>query len=371
MARQLPVLTGKASDFLKVGAAAAGRGDLDTLRALLGEKPEWLTRVASHGRTLLWEAAYKNRLPVVEFLTNAGADINARGCHFTPLLVELSPWCAARFRSHDAVADFLLDAGARRDAYDAAYLGERDTVLRLLDTHPGLATTELPQHDPNVRTTLLHYAVAPGHTELVKDLLERGADPAPYSQWLLRFCIWREHVAILELLIAAGATVDCSEVPRSGITNPRLLEILATAGAPEDPNYSEGGWPPLVFQCRGDRGGSAERVQALIDAGADVNMRNHKGQSALHVAAKAGFGDIVQLLVDTGAEVNCLDGKGESPLACAIRSTVKDKDRLIDVITRLVEGGARPDLASGAGISARRAASRKRDSGVWLDALGD
>ena len=244
-------------------------------------------------------------------------------------------------------------------------------MLRLLDKQPALATAELAQHDPNVPAMLLHYAVAPGHTDLVKDLLERGADPVPYSQWLLRFCIWREHVGILELLIAAGASVDGSEVPRSGVTNPRLLEILAVEGAPEDPNDSEGGWPPIVFQCRGDRGGSIERVQALISAGADVNIRNHKGQSALHVAAKAGFGDIVQLLADTGADVNGLDARGESALAYAIRSTVKDKDRLIDVVSRLTEAGANPDLASGAGISARRAASRKRDSGVWLDALGD
>ena len=83
------------------------------------------------------------------------------------------------------------------------------------------------------------------------------------------------------------------------------------------------------------------------------------------------FDSIVQLLADTGADVNGLDARGESALAYAIRSTVKDKDRLIDVVSRLTEAGANPDLASGAGISARRAASRKRDSGVWLDALGD
>ncbi len=370
MAKQLPALTGKASDFLKIGAAAAGRGDLDTVKALLAEKPDWLTRIGSHGRTLLWEAAYKGRLPVVEFLVQAGADKDARGCHFTPLLVELSPWCAARYKGHAAVVDFLLQADARQDLYDATYLGEREQALPYLDALPSLATDELPQADANVRATVLHYAVAPGHTEIVKDLPERGGDPAPYSHWLIRFCIWREHVDILEMLISAGARVDGSEVPRSGITHPRLLDILAKEGAPEDPNYSEGGWPPLVFQCRGDRGGSIERVQALLDAGADVNIRNHKGQRALHVASKAGFGSIVQLLIDTGADVNALDDKGESALAHAMRSTVKDKDRLLDVVTRLIEAGADPGLASGGGSDAQRIASRKRDAAPWLDAMG-
>ena len=54
----MSLLTGKASDFLKIGAAAAGRGDMDTVRAVLEERPDWVTRTGSHGRTMLWEAAY-------------------------------------------------------------------------------------------------------------------------------------------------------------------------------------------------------------------------------------------------------------------------------------------------------------------------
>ena len=43
----------KASDFLKIGVAAAARGGVDAVRAILEERPGWLTRVGPHGRTML------------------------------------------------------------------------------------------------------------------------------------------------------------------------------------------------------------------------------------------------------------------------------------------------------------------------------
>ena len=79
--------TGRVSDFLKIGVAAAGRGELESLRFILRERPDWLGRIGSHGRTMLWETAYRGRMSVVEFLVVQGADINAKGCHYTPLLV--------------------------------------------------------------------------------------------------------------------------------------------------------------------------------------------------------------------------------------------------------------------------------------------
>ena len=132
------VLTGKSSDFLKIGVAAAGRGDLDTVSAVLAEKPEWLRRIGSHGRTMLWEAAYRGRGAMVDYLADRGADIDARGCHFTPLLVEVSPYCAARVKKHDAVAQGLLARGAKVDVRTAAYLGDVASVRDSLAADPDL-----------------------------------------------------------------------------------------------------------------------------------------------------------------------------------------------------------------------------------------
>ena len=363
------MLTGKGSDFLKIGVAAAGRGDFDTLRAVLTEKPHWLRRTGSHGRTMLWEAAYRGRLEVVEYLADLGADIDACGCHFTPLLVDISPYCAARHKKHDDVAAFLLEAGAALDIHTAAYLGDIEAVREYLDRDPDLARAEKKQNDPNVRATVLHYAVASGHAEIVSVLLESGADPRPYGYFLVRFCIWRDRVDILTALIAAGLDPSTSEPPRSGIANPAMVGLLKANGVDYGPDHAEGGWPPIVFLSRGDRGGNVDRVRALIEAGADVNVRNHKGQSALHCAAKAGFVDIVALLLEHGCEVDAQDRQGETPLAAALRSTVKDKAKLLDVVRLIVNAGADSDYADHKGRSPRAIAGAKRNARVWVDAL--
>ena len=365
----MSLLTGKASDFLKIGVAAAGRGDLATVTAVLAEHPGWLRRVGSHGRTMLWEAAYRGCVEMVDHLADRGADIDAPGCHFTPLLVEISPFCAACFKEHYPVADALLEWGARHDIYTSAYLGDPNNVRAYLDDNPDLAIAERPQHDANVRATVLHYAVAAGHLRVVSLLLARGADPRPYGYYLMRFCIWRRRADILAALIAAGLDPASSEPPRSGLTDPSIIRLLKRHGIAYGPDHAEGGWPPIVFQSRGDRGGNVARVGDLIDQGADVNVRNHKGQTALHCAAKAGFVDIAQLLLEHGAEVDARDHNAETPLATALRSTVKDKTKLLAVVRVLVAAGANGELEDRRGRTPRQVAGRKRDANVWLDAM--
>ncbi len=363
------LLTGKASDFLKVAVAAAGRGDLEAVRAVLGERPDWIARVGSHGRTMLWEASYRGRLDVVAHLLDRGADIEARGCHFTPLLVEISPYCAARHRKRKAVAELLFARGATVDVLTHAYLGDGDGVARCLDADSALAAADVPQHDPNLQATVLHYAVAAGHLDVVRLLLGRGADPSPHAHWLTRFTIWRKRADILRALIDAGMDPTAAAVPRAGVRDRAVLEVLDAAGVRDDPDRAEGGWPPIVFQSRGDRGGSVERVRALVERGADVNVTNHKGQTALHCAAKAGFVDIVTLLLAHGATVDAVDDKGETPLATALRSTAKDKACLMAVVGELLAAGADPHRADRQGRTPADVASRKRDR-RWASALG-
>ena len=207
----------------------------------------------------------------------------------------------------------------------------------LLDREPALARAEKAQHADGLPATALHYAVSAGHLPIVEMLLASLADPRPYSDWLIRFALWRERADILEALLDAGADPGRSEVPRSGIVDPGLLEVLARHGVRVDVNQAEGGWPPLVFQSRGDRGGSIRTVRALLDLGADVHGRNHKGQTALHCAARAGFDRIAALLLERGADPDVRDDKGETPLQAAQRSRAKNRKGLAAVV-RLLTG---------------------------------
>ena len=362
-------LTGRASDFLKLGVASAGRGDLESVKQLLKLRPQWIHRVGSHGRTMLWEAAYRGKLEVATYLIDHGADIDACACHFTPLLVDISAYCAAKYKKREDVASLLQSSGAKIDFYTDVYLGNHERVLNHLDANPLLATDEKIQHDTNVRATALHYAVSRSRTEILALLLSRGADPRPYSYWLVRFAIWRENTEILKLLFEAGVEPDIAAVPRSGVTNPKVNSILAEYGVPCDPDQPEGGWPPLVYASRGDRGGRIEVVRKLLDQGATVDSRNYKQQTALHCAAKAGFVEIVKELLSKDALVDAIDIEGDTPLLTALKSNIKRTDRLLEVVELLVGAGADISLENKKGHSALSVASRKRSSLNWLAKL--
>ena len=176
---------------------------------------------------------------------------------------------------------------------------------------------------------------------------------------------------ILERLFAAGLVAAAVAPPRGGVLDPAVARVLKRHGARAAVDHAEGGWPPIVFQCRGDRGGNSERVRALITAGSDLGARNHKGQTALHCAAKAGFVDIVALLLRSGAEVDARDQAGQTPLAATLRSTVKDKDRLKAVVRRLTAAGASPTATDAQGRTPIAIASAKRGGEEWLDAMGE
>jgi ankyrin repeat protein len=50
--------------------------------------------------------------------------------------------------------------------------------------------------------------------------------------------------------------------------------------------------------------GSAAIVQALIGAGADLNLQNKDGETALMQASEKGHTAIVQALIEAGADLN-------------------------------------------------------------------
>ena len=360
-----PLLTGKHSDFLKIGVATAGKGDTKLLREILDVKPTWLNRIGSHGRTMVWEAAYRGRTETVEFLLSEGATPNVWGCHFTPLLVDISPYCAAQHKRHQDTADVLKNQSATDDPFTATYLGDLPSVKAEARTNPSIVNQTIDNHDCAYPLSLLHYAVAAKHHDIVEFLVKAGAEVEPHSATLLRYAIWRAQPETLELLINSGAKPSNEVVPRGGVKGREIDAVLRKHGVGLNVDMLEGGWPALVYTCRGDRGGNIERVKELLDSGADINVRNYKGQSALHCASKAGFREVVQLLVERGADINATDKQGLTPLATALRSTIKDKIALREIAETLIHNGADVDLPDAKGKSPRDLIYSRRKHVVW------
>jgi uncharacterized protein len=60
-------------------------------------------------------------------------------------------------------------------------------------------------------------------------------------------------------------------------------------------------------------------VAALLSKGANLNLTNVNGFSALHLAVDKGFLTIVKMLVEAGADLSIQDDADETPLDWAVR----------------------------------------------------
>ena len=365
-------LTGNQSDFLKIVVAAAGRGDLETARQLVDDNPAWIHTVGSHGRTMLWEAAYRGRLAMVQFLLERGADINLPGCYHIEHRLEITPYCVARYEGRDLVADSLLQRGAALDIHTAAYLKDYDTVQAHLDNDADLVNSGylqavmLPAGQPHTFehrhaawATPLCYAIVGGNPAIVELLISRGATIKPHSERFLDYAIAYDWVEIAKLLLENGA--DSSKAPRILDDNSEMSVLLKAHGVPpKDINAKNQNWPSLVYACRGDNGEHPDEIQRLLALGADINIQNYKGKTGLHYAAKAGFLKVINLLIENGADLDALDSDGETPLFEAIRSTIKSGEKQRAALEALLIKGANPNVKNRKGQTPLQVARRMR-----------
>ena len=365
-------LTGNQSDFLKIVVAAAGRGDLETVRQLVDDNPAWIHTVGSHGRTMLWEAAYRGRLAMVQFLLERGADINLPGCYHIQHRIEITPYCVARYEGRDLVADYLLQHGATLDIHTAAYLKDYDAVHSHLDSDSNLVNNGylqavmLPAGQPHTFehrhaawATPLCYAIVGGNPAIVELLISRGATIKPHSERFLDYAIAYDWVEIAKLLLENGA--DSSKAPRILDDNSEMSVLLKAHGVPsKDINAENQNWPSLVYACRGDNGEHPDEIQRLLALGADINIQNYKGKTGLHYAAKAGFLKVINLLIENGADLDALDNDGETPLFEAIRSTIKSGEKQRAALEALLVKGADPNVKNRKGQTPLQVATQMR-----------
>lgn len=151
----------------------------------------------------------------------------------------------------------------------------------------------------------------------------------------MAFCLW---------MVAAGDTaaqVSCdlwnsSEFFESA-TEGDVSRCLQ-AGADDNEWDFDRGLTPLH---RAASGGTAEVVAALLDAGAEVEVRNaisFDASTPLHYAVMSNTPAVVKVLLDAGADVQAEHGfQGRTPLHFAAE---RDDDHALEVVTVLLEAGA-------------------------------
>ncbi|NIM52206.1 MAG: hypothetical protein GTN78_20895 [Gemmatimonadales bacterium] len=237
---------------------AAASGDLATVNELLRANPGLIHTTDSSGYTVLQLAVQGGHREVVEALLAAGADVNAANDSTGVTAVDLA--FQAECRGGSQLTKLLLDHGAEFDANGPA----------------------------RGRFNKLGFAVDAGNAEMVRFLLERGADVNAETRYPL---------SPLANASLGGKT--------------EIVTLLLAAGADVDAGGSYGYEPILLAVLRGH----ADVVRALLAHGAAVDrVEAWSGRPLLHTAAVHGSVDIVTQLLERGAAVDDEDRSGRTPL---------------------------------------------------------
>lgn len=349
-------LTGRSRDFLEIVLPAAAAGRLDALRQYIEQEPRFVHAVGPHGRTMLWEAARGNRLETVELLARAGADIEAPGCYFRETKAEISPFCVAVHRGHEAVAEFLQSQGATYGIGSACFLGDQARVAELLAAEPKQVDRVIDGGIDPVGLRPIHYAIAGGHADLVATLLQAGANVETDGERLASWALDFDTPEILRLLLDHGARLRPGDANEACL-DPRWAPVISDYGYTVDINAPDRlGFPPLVEACRGNHnaGEDPAAIADLLGRGADVHVRDHKGKTALHRASQANFLQCADVLLAAGASIDAADEKGETPLFDAVRAGRRD------MVRHLLEAGADRTHGNRLGQTAALLAGRSR-----------
>jgi ankyrin repeat protein len=182
--------------------AAIDADDGERVRALIGADPSLASARDAEGVSALMRARYRSNRAVIEAVRSSAAPLDV----FEAAAFGETARLEALLREAPAVV-VAVSADGFTALHLAAFFGRIQAVGVLLR---GGA-------DPNARGrewmtgTPLHSAAAARHTEIVRDLLAAGADPAlrQAGGWTpLHSAAHTGDVATVDLLLAAGADPD-------------------------------------------------------------------------------------------------------------------------------------------------------------------
>jgi ankyrin repeat protein len=257
----------------------------------------------------------------------------------------------------------------------AAHQGDVAEVKRLIASGADISIAN------RYGATPMSEAAMQGETEVLKLLLAAGADvnsPTTEGQTALMLVARTGNLEAAKLLLSHGAQVDAREqwagqtalIWAAAESQPQMVKLLlehhadpnarsvvrdwqrkvTAEGRPKD--MHRGGLTPLLYAARQS---CIECARTLLARGADINLPDPDGRTALLLALLNFHRDFAKFLISKGADINAWDFWGEAPLFIAVDLKSPQRTGRIDlpaieattgdeIVELLLKAGANPNV---------------------------
>jgi ankyrin repeat protein len=345
-------------------ADAAMRKDGQAVRTLVRQGGD-VNAAQGDGMTALHWAAMQGDADLVGVLLYAGANVRA-----TTRLGGYTPLHLASQSGSAPVIKALVTAGARAGTTTAtgatplmlaASAGQLEAVNALLDLHADANAIEKAHGQ-----TALMFAAAFDRADVVRSLLQHGASIGTTSAVVDLTDLTAPEDALQKEI---RDKQNAESAARTGTAPPPQADPMAfqgpasrtgVAGATRPYSFNEligkaGGLTALHFAARQ---GAMKTAQALVDAGADVNIVSPAdGTTPLVIAAINGQFDLASYLLARGANANVASASGMTALYAAVnvewaprmfypqpRAQLQQQLSYLDFMKALLDKGADPNV---------------------------
>jgi ankyrin repeat protein len=306
-------------------------------------------------RTALQWAVKNKNYTILSLLLDAGQNINqiSRSQHRAPTTALVT---AVKDSNHEMIT-FLLNAGADPSLDSsityAAKASDVGLVSTLLQKGADIDHVSGPddEYASGRNTNALHHAVLESNLEMIRFLINQGADPNVNiggARSILQLATDLGDMEVIQVLIEAGA--DCNKA--SSFKHPlNPLQTAVDMGNFELAKYfmsvgADINWPP--YEIKGAtalqmavKKQNVDMVDFLLGRGAHVNApaAESRGVTALQAAVSRGRLDLIELLLRNGVNANDRPSRcrGLSALQCAAKIGRND------IVHLLISAGATVD----------------------------
>ena len=214
--------------------------------------------------------------------------------------------CALAGAAHAQVAPSAAEIAAYTGLFTAAARGDATEISRLAASGADVNARE------GYGRTPLHVATFGRHREAIAALAKARADLNAKERDrydAVTIAAVADDVATLKLLLQLGASAKqvtsrydgTALIAAAHLGHVEVVRILIKAGAPLD-HVNNLGWTALIESIVLGDGGARHTatLDALVDAGANVNIADRQGMSPLHLAEGRGYRDMADILQRAG-----------------------------------------------------------------------